>query len=160
MPWQLEHSLTKAVGAAPGVLALSQETATGVIGPMGVEPAPAPPVDGIVTEPALPVDGIVTEPAPPVDGSIPLPPPAPVSLGVGVGVPVGVEPPVGRPDWPQPTSAPIMKRLAATLTVRTAMSVALTGFRLEIMTSPSFRISPTRPNAQMQVASRATDVST
>ena len=134
MPWQLEHEVTYAVGAAPGVDAVSQEADSETVEP-AVPPTTVEPAVPLTLLPAVPPTTMVVAPAlpPPVDDGVPeLPAEPEVSPGVDPGVP--------SPDlWvcpEQPTLAAIAQTLAATAIMR-AVNAALTGSRFEIMRSPS-----------------------
>lgn len=125
MPWQLEQEVTYAVGAAPGVEAVSHDADSDT-----VEPAEPP----IVLPAEPPITVLPAEP--PVDDGVPeLPAEPDVSPGGGFVDP-GVPPPVFVICPEQPTLAAIAQRLAATATIR-AVNAALTGSRFEIMRSPS-----------------------
>ncbi|HEX4406747.1 MAG TPA: hypothetical protein VH560_18035 [Polyangia bacterium] len=135
MPWQLEQEVTNAVGAAPGVDAVSQDEDSET-----VDPAVPPPT---TVAPALPPPTTVLPALPPPMTVLPalLPlvddPELPAELDVS---PEGdIDPGVPLPGFvcpEQPTLAAIAQRLAATATMR-AVNAALSGFRFEIMRSPS-----------------------
>src|SRR5579862_8462635 len=153
MPWQLEHSVTNAVGAAPGVgAAVSHEDIVGtpIAPPVPVPVAimPAAPVEPpspemTVVVPAAPV-GLVADPVLPEEPE----PSAGFSVVVllipGNPVPGPVVCPV------QPKQAAITKTLAPAANVRAMKFAALTGSRFEIMRSPSSK----RPGSSPPSASR------
>src|SRR5690348_7925466 len=107
MPWQLAHSVTNAVGAAPGVCAAAESHATaGVLPPFGGIGivAPPAPVAGVGTaSPPAPVAGdgpMTVEPAapgsPPITVVLPAAPDD--AFGGGGLLPTdGMPPPVVRP---------------------------------------------------------------
>jgi hypothetical protein len=94
MPWQLEQEVTYAVGAAPGVDAVSHEEASGT-----VEPAEPPPT---IVVPAVPPPTTVLPAEPPPMTVLPALPPvgdvpvAPAELDVSPGgvVDPGDPPPI------------------------------------------------------------------
>ena len=126
MPWQLEQEVTNAVGAAPGVDAVSHDEDSET-----VVPAVPPPTTVL---PALPPPMTVLPALPPV-GDVPELP-AELDVSPGVVIDPGIPPPVFVVCPEQPTLAAIAQRLAATATIR-AVNAALTGSRFEIMRSPS-----------------------